>query len=298
LQNDPDAREFAQWLLEIGHGKHTDKNCKVEIPYDMQSNDIESLMNFIYPHVDSSPSPPPEYFLNRMILAPCNTDVNDVNNKLLDHMHGDDTIYHSADQVIHEEGADGHDYSPMTTEFFWSINSSSLPPGELRIKKGCPLILMWNLSPSNGLCNGSCMVVVRMSEHVLEVQLIGGEHNGELALIPCISLIPTLTTDFTFKCRQQQFPIRFAFAITINHAQGQSVKHVGIDLCFPVFAHGQLYVALSCVTAKQNVKVLLPHDNLDSKMINIVYQEALLDKGGFQWVSVRVSACSAGSKTN
>src|SRR6266446_5433043 len=110
----------------------------------MQSNDIESLMNFIYPHVDSSPSPPPEYFLNQMILAPCNTDVNDVNNKLLDHMHGDDTIYNSADQVIHKEGADGHDYLPMTTEFLQSINSSSLPPGELRIKKGCPLILMQN----------------------------------------------------------------------------------------------------------------------------------------------------------
>jgi len=217
-----------------------------------------------------------------MILAPRNTDVNDVNNKLLDHMHGDNTIYNSANQVIHEEGADGHDYLPMTTEFLQSINSSSLPPGELRIKKGCPLILMQNLSPSNGLCNGSRMVVVRMSECVLEVQLIGGEHNGELALIPRISLIPTSTTDFTFKFRRRQFPVRLAFAITINRAQGQSVKHVGVDLHFPVFAHGQLYVALSRATAKQNVKVLLPHDNLDSKMINIVYQEALLDKGGFQ----------------
>ena len=114
-----------------------------------------------------------------------------------------------------------------------------------------------------------------MSEHVLEVQLIGGEHNGELALIPCISLIPTSTTDFTFKFRRRQFPVRLAFAITINRAQGQSVKHVGVDLRFPVFAHGQLYVALSRVTTKQNLKVLLPHDNVDSKTNNVVYEEAL-----------------------
>ena len=136
---------------------------------------------------------------------------------------------------------------------------------------------MRNLSPSNGLCNGSRMVVVRMSERVLEVQLIGGQHNGELALIPRISLIPTSTTDFTFKFKRRQFPIRLAFAITINRAQGQSVKHVGIDLRIPVFAHGQLYVALSRVTSKQNVKVLLPHDNLDSKTINVVYPEVLLE---------------------
>ena len=161
-------------------------------------------------------------------------------------------------------------------EFLRAMKSSSLPPGELRIKIGCPLILMRNLSPSNGLCNGSCMVVIRMSKWVLQVQLIGGDHDGQLVLIPCISLIPTSTPNFAFKIWWWQFPVRLAFAITINWAQGQSVKHVGLDLCVPVFAHGQLYVALSWVTAKQNIKVLLPHDNQDSKTNNIVYEEVLL----------------------
>ncbi|KIK92148.1 hypothetical protein PAXRUDRAFT_147912, partial [Paxillus rubicundulus Ve08.2h10] len=30
------------------------------------------------------------------------------------------------------------------------------------------------------------------------------------------------------------------FSITINKSQGQSVKYVGLDLCIPVFSHGQL----------------------------------------------------------
>ena len=47
---------------------------------------------------------------------------------------------------------------------------------------------------------------------------------------------------FTFKRRQ--FPIRVAYAMTINKAQGQSFKRVGIYLPKPVFSHGQLYVAL------------------------------------------------------
>ncbi len=32
--------------------------------------------------------------------------------------------------------------------------------------------------------------------------------------------------------------------MTINKAQGQSLEHVGVYLPAPVFAHGQLYVAL------------------------------------------------------
>jgi hypothetical protein len=135
---------------------------------------------------------------------------------------------------------------------------------------------MRNLSPVNGLCNGSRMIVVSISERLLHVQLIGGDHNGQLALIPRIALTSTSTSNFTFNIRRRQFPVRLAFAITINRAQGQSVKYVGVDLRIPVFAHGQLYVALSRVTSKKNLKILLPHDNLDSRTNNIVYKEALL----------------------
>ena len=212
-----------------------------------------------------------------MILAPCNTDVSGVNEAILHQMQGESTIFHNADQVIQEKCADGPNELPVTMEFLHSITSSSLPPGQLKIKKSCPLLLMWNLSLLNGQCNGSHMVVVRASTHVLEVQLIGGDNNGQLVLIPCISFILISKTNFTFKIKQQQFPVQLVFALTINWAQGQSVKYVGLDLCNPMFAHGQLYIALSWATARQNVKVLLPHNNLDSKMVNVVYDKILMD---------------------
>ena len=66
--------------------------------------------------------------------------------------------------------------------------------------------------------------------------------------------------------------------MTINKSQGQSVKHVGIDLRAPVFTHGQLYVALSRCTSSQRVKVLLEESMLESfKTPNIVFPEVLLD---------------------
>ena len=64
LQNDPDAKAFGEWLSHshIGHSQNSDENSEIEIPQDMHSPDIQSLMKFIYPHIDSFP-PPPDYFL-------------------------------------------------------------------------------------------------------------------------------------------------------------------------------------------------------------------------------------------
>ncbi|KAG2750977.1 hypothetical protein P692DRAFT_201710320 [Suillus brevipes Sb2] len=74
--------------------------------------------------------------------------------------------------------------------------------------------------------------------------------------------------------------------MTINKAQGQSVKHVGVDLHMPVFTHGQLYVAFSRVTSSQCLKVLLPQQTPSEQGItyNIVYPEVLVD-----WYITKIS---------
>jgi hypothetical protein len=88
-----------------------------------------------------------------------------------------------------------------------------------------------------------------MNPHVLKVRLIGGDHDGELALIPRSTLSPSVhALDKAIHFKRREFLIQLAFALTINKAQGQSVKNVGIDLRHPVFSHGQLYVALSRAT--------------------------------------------------
>ena len=83
-------------------------------------------------------------------------------------------------------------------------------------------------------------------------------------------------SEVPFDFRRRQFPVRLAFSMTINKSQGQSVKHVGIDLRTPVFTHGQLYVALSRCTSSQRIKVLLKEDMMNSfKTPNIVFPEIL-----------------------
>uniref|UniRef100_A0A0L8GG71 ATP-dependent DNA helicase n=1 Tax=Octopus bimaculoides TaxID=37653 RepID=A0A0L8GG71_OCTBM len=66
-----------------------------------------------------------------------------------------------------------------------------------------------------------------------------GRGKGKVVFIPKIPLTPT---DCPFPVRRFQFLIKLSFAMTINKAQGQSLKVVGFDLRTPCFAHGQFYV--------------------------------------------------------
>ncbi|KAM3357765.1 hypothetical protein P3S68_020696 [Capsicum galapagoense] len=63
--------------------------------------------------------------------------------------------------------------------------------------------------------------------------------------------------------------------MTINKSQGQSLSHVGLFLKKSVFTHGQLYVALSRVTSRKGLKILVYDDDgkITNEARNVVYIE-------------------------
>jgi len=95
-----------------------------------------------------------------------------------------------------------------------------------------------------------------MGKFVLEGHVISGCNIGEKVFIPRLSLSPS-DVKISFKFQRRQFPISVSFAMTVNKSQGQSLKNVGIYLSSPMFSHGQLYVAISRVTSKQGLKILI-----------------------------------------
>ncbi|UYV81890.1 hypothetical protein LAZ67_21000046 [Cordylochernes scorpioides] len=87
--------------------------------------------------------------------------------------------------------------------------------------------------------------------HVVEATILTGCFQNEEVFIPRIPLIhDDKHSPLHFK--RLQFPIQVSFSMSINKAQGQSLKIAGIDLEQPCFSHGQLYVACSRVGSGRN----------------------------------------------
>ena len=269
LEQSPESVQFAQWLLEVEAGTNSDATGNITLPQSMalETKSVNGLIVELYPNIQA-PDKPDQYFLERTILSPKNDAVDELNQAILTQFPGEETIMHSADKV------DGDDGQLYPTEFLNAINVSGLPLANLALKRGCPLMLLRNLDPQNGLCNGTRMVLLEIQPRVLHCRILGGDHAGKEVLIPRITIQPS-SEDLPIPLSRRQFPVRLAFAMTINKAQGQSVSHVGLDLQTAVFSHGQLYVALSRCTSPARIKVLFAADKEDMKTTNIVYQEVI-----------------------
>lgn len=211
------------------------------------------------------------YFTDRTILTARNDSVDEINTEVTKQFPGEARTYLSADSVEGDE-EDQHLYP---TEFLNSLELGGFPHHKLVLKVGMPIMVLRNLDPRNGVCNGTRAVITHMSNRVLEVRILGGDHAGKSVFIPRITLIPD-KSHLPFTMRRRQYPIRVAFGMTINKSQGQSVKYVGVDLRTPVFAHGQFYVAMSRCTSGNRIKVLLPED-AGMKAKNLVWEELLID---------------------
>jgi len=177
----------------------------------------------------------------------------------------------AADSVVTDKGVPLDD-QPYPVEYLNSLICSGLPLAKLALKPGCSIMLLRNLDSSNGLCNGTCMTLLRNKPCVLECRILGG--NGKTVFIPRMS-IPASKEDLHIPLSHHQFPVHLAFAMTINKSQGQSVKNLGLDLRTSVFSHGQLYVALSCCTSASRIKVLFPEKEEGTKTPNIVWDQIL-----------------------
>ncbi|GBN61440.1 hypothetical protein AVEN_1733-1, partial [Araneus ventricosus] len=223
---------------------------------------LENLINQVYPDITLNIQNI-QWLQERAILAPLNEKVKEINFTVQEKVPTAARTYYSIDKCLNDEEATSY-----PVEFLNSLNPSCIPLHRLVLKVGCPIMLLRNLDPPK-LCNGSRLIVKALHAHIIEATILTGPFEGEHVLIPRIPLIPT---DLPFSFQRLQFPLRLAFAITINKAQGQSLRVTGLDLTDECFSHGQLYVGMS--RAKDTSTLFIIADE-QKETKNIVYSQVL-----------------------
>ena len=93
-------------------------------------------------------------------------------------------MFQSADSIEDNEGHGAEGILIYPVEYLNSINCSGLPLAKLALKVGCPIMVLRNINPGEGVCNGSHGILTHATSRVREVQLLTGEHAGELIFIP------------------------------------------------------------------------------------------------------------------
>ena len=141
------------------------------------------------------------------------------------------------------------------TEFLNSLTPAGLPPHKHCLRASTPLKLLRNLDPCNGLLHGTRLRIISLGSRLIEAEIMTCKKTGKYVFKPKITLTPS-DSFLPFHLRRCQFPIRPAYAMTINKSQGQTLTFVGIHPTNLVFSHGQLYVALSCAQSMECIKML------------------------------------------
>jgi ATP-dependent DNA helicase PIF1 len=219
---------------------------------------LEALIEKVFPRITQNH----EWLFERAILTPKNEEANKINDQIQLRLPGIAIKYKSIDTVTIEEQAVN-----FPTEFLNSLEPPGIPPHILNLKIGSPLMIIRNLNAPK-LCNGTRVVIKNLTPNLIQATILAGKFKGEDILIP---RIPMITNDLSFEFKRLQFPVRLAFAITINKSQGQTLKVAGLNLMEPCFSHGQLYVGCSRVGTPKNLFIYAPNN----KTKNVVYPLAL-----------------------
>lgn len=161
-----------------------------------------------------------------------------------------------------------------------TIPLKTLPPLHCPSFAGTPVQFTSTLDTLAGLVKGVSALVTSCDKHSVRVQL----RNGTIWRIPRTShkYRPSHLKD-TVQVTRHQLPLAVSFASTVHRVQGDTLHAVVLDLRDAIFAHGQLYTAITRILERHGLHVLvppedfrtLPHGESSFRCKNIVIKSIL-----------------------
>jgi len=183
-------------LLEIGAGSTVDDNEMIQVPQSIVCANLNTLINRIYPGIGNPRVQNNQYFLDCIIFCSRNDKIHNIDEAILQQFNPvpntEVYILRSVNSVSEEDGI--HHAYPV--EFLQQLNTGRLSPALLCLKVSCPVILLRNLDPGEGLCNGTRIVILNVRRKVLQYRIISKDRRFQekVVLIPRIRLSPNEET--------------------------------------------------------------------------------------------------------
>ena len=95
-------------------------------------------------------------------------------------------------------------------EFLNSIETSGLPPHQLRLCKGTVLMVVRNYAPFLGVCNGTRAMVRELGRRLLKVLILTTPKHDNKLHLPRMRCDSAEDTDLPVALRTYGFPTRLA----------------------------------------------------------------------------------------
>ncbi|XP_014211971.1 uncharacterized protein LOC106641905 isoform X3 [Copidosoma floridanum] len=167
--------DFSSFLLNVGDGKLND------------AYDNVSLAHF-----------PDTCFAahDEDIVEDMNADVNEINKKIVTLLdEATETICTSVDSTDNCDNSGFDDV--LLPEYLSTLSPPSLPPRTLKLRENCIVMLIRNLNISEGLRNGTRLLLLELRSNVLKCEILTGDKTGEIVFLNRITLYSS-ETDYPF----------------------------------------------------------------------------------------------------
>jgi hypothetical protein len=253
----------SKFVDDVGNGvlNNLKQNCEISIDHITKIHSLNEAIQFCFPNLEN-----PRENINSAILASTLLRVNEINKEVLQKLNGPLFPLNAKEKIdseAHEQG--------ITDAALSTYDPKNMPPHMLILKENCIVMLIRNLSPADGLSNGTKLIIRKIRNFLIECE----DSNKKLHLIPRIQ--------FNFKYKytelnmtRLQFPLIVAYGMSINKSQGKTIDKEVLDLRTNCFSHGQLYVALGRVKNSNSIQILCNKES--KKFQNIVIRSLIFNK--------------------
>ncbi|GKD72974.1 DNA helicase [Tanacetum coccineum] len=107
-------------------------------------------------------------------MCPKNTTADEINETVLEMLHGKSMVYTSSDEAIHIGSDRGEVELLYPPEYLNTLQFSGFPSHRLELKVGAPIMLLRNMNLQGGMCNGTRVIIKKLWSRLIKADVITG----------------------------------------------------------------------------------------------------------------------------